>query len=141
LASTSAGCRVSEFLDRLEGDSPQDFDQVVAELNRVATDGPPMSPMKSRPLGGKVYEFKTRGGIRIPYFYDAGRLIVCTEAMRKPKKAEVAEVIGVNGCSMLYSSAREYLLLITGRAPWGQVRLPTMSFNGLSMPAASAGQG
>jgi preprotein translocase subunit SecB len=55
-------------------------------------------------------------------------------------EAEVAEVIGANGCSILYSSAREYLLLITGRAPWGQVRLPTMSFGGLGVQATSAEQ-
>ena len=91
------GCRVSEFLDQLERDSRHDFDQVMAELNRAATDGPPKSPKKSRPLGDKVYEFKTRGGIRIPYFYDAGRLITCPEAMRKPKPKEVRAVIARAG--------------------------------------------
>ena len=87
------GCRVLDSLNQLERDSPRDFDQVVGELKRAALDGPLMSPKKSRPLGGKVYELKTRGGIRIPYFCDAGRLIVCTEAVRKPKPEEVRAVI------------------------------------------------
>jgi preprotein translocase subunit SecB len=41
---------------------------------------------------------------------------------------EVAHIVAVNGASILYSSAREYLLMITSRAPWGQLTLPTMSF-------------
>lgn len=56
-------------------------------------------------------------------------------------EAEVARVIGENGSSILYTSAREYLLLITSRAPWGQLRLPTMSFADLSVQAAPAEQG
>lgn len=43
-------------------------------------------------------------------------------------EAEVAHLMSVNGASILYSSAREYLLLLTSRAPWGQLTLPTMSF-------------
>ncbi len=52
-------------------------------------------------------------------------------------EAEVARIVGANGCSILYSSAREYLLMITARAPWGQMALPTMSFAGLSVEAAT----
>lgn len=42
--------------------------------------------------------------------------------------AEVAQLVATNGASILYSSAREYLLMLTSRAPWGQLSLPTMSF-------------
>jgi hypothetical protein len=86
------GCPVQEFIDRLEDDSRSDFDQVVALLRWTAANGPPKNDKKSRPLADKVFEFKTRGGIRIPYFYDQDRLIICTEAMRKPKKAELRAV-------------------------------------------------
>jgi preprotein translocase subunit SecB len=41
---------------------------------------------------------------------------------------ELARLVAVNGASILYSSAREYLLLLTSRGPWGQLSLPTMSF-------------
>ena len=47
----------------------------------------------------------------------------------------------MNGSSILYSSAREYLLLITSRAPWGQLKLPTMSFADLTVQAARVEQG
>lgn len=39
-----------------------------------------------------------------------------------------AQLVAVNGASMLYSSAREYLLLVTSRGPWPAVQLPTVSF-------------
>lgn len=55
--------------------------------------GPPINDKKSRPLADKIFEFKTRGGIRIPYFYDQDRIVICTEALRKPKKTELRAVI------------------------------------------------
>lgn len=43
-------------------------------------------------------------------------------------EAEVAQLVAVNGASILYSSAREFLLLVTSRMPWGRLSLPTVSF-------------
>ena len=87
------GCPVQEFIDRLETDSQSDYDQVMAQLRWAAVNGPPRNDKKSRPLADKIFEFKTRGGIRIPYFYDQDRLVICTEALRKPKKTELRAVI------------------------------------------------
>ena len=36
---------------------------------------------------------KTRGGVRILYFYDAAQIVVCSAAMKKPKKGELDRVI------------------------------------------------
>ncbi len=49
-----------------------------------------------------------------------------------PKWPEPEKLILINGASILYSAAREYLLTITSRGPWGALMLPTVSFNGLS---------
>jgi len=45
-----------------------------------------------------------------------------------PTEEETARMVGINGASILYSSAREFLLAITGRCPWGPMTLPTVSF-------------
>lgn len=37
-------------------------------------------------------------------------------------------IIHNNGASILYSSAREFLLTMTGRGPWGPFCLPTVTF-------------
>lgn len=41
-------------------------------------------------------------------------------------------LVHANGAAILYSSAREFLLMITGRGPWGGFYLPTTDF--LQMP-------
>ena len=87
------GCPVQEFIDRLETTSQSDYDQIMAQLRWAAANGPPRNDKKSRPLADKIFELKTRGGIRIPNFYDKDRLVICTEAMRKPKKTELRAVI------------------------------------------------
>lgn len=45
---------------------------------------------------------------------------------------DVERLVQINGASILYSAAREYLLMVTGRGPWGPLMLPTVSFQGHS---------
>lgn len=50
-------------------------------------------------------------------------------------------LVTINGVSILYSAAREFLLMITGRGPWQPLMLPTDSFLGLKEAAQErAGQ-
>ncbi len=49
-----------------------------------------------------------------------------------PKWPNPEKLIRINGASILYSAAREFLLTITSRGPWGALMLPTFSFNGSS---------
>lgn len=44
-----------------------------------------------------------------------------------------------NGASMLYGALREYLLMLTGRGPWGEFQLPTISFLHPAEPKESKG--
>jgi preprotein translocase subunit SecB len=48
---------------------------------------------------------------------------------------QAQHLLGITGASILYSAAREHLLLVTGRGPWGPIQLPTASF----APARAAG--
>jgi len=41
---------------------------------------------------------------------------------------DINKLLYINGASMLYSAAREFLITITSRGPWGAVTLPTHSF-------------
>lgn len=41
---------------------------------------------------------------------------------------KIRELIRITGASILYSGAREFILGITSRGPWGPVQLPTLSF-------------
>lgn len=39
------------------------------------------------------------------------------------------KLVRINGSSILYSAAREFIITITSRGPWQSVILPTVSFN------------
>ena len=41
---------------------------------------------------------------------------------------EPEKLLRINGASMIYSAAREFLITITSRGPWPPVILPTISF-------------
>lgn len=41
---------------------------------------------------------------------------------------DLKKIVQVNGASMLYSAARELVLLVTSRGPWSAFQLPTISF-------------
>ncbi|MEZ5124905.1 MAG: protein-export chaperone SecB [Thermoleophilia bacterium] len=54
--------------------------------------------------------------------------------------AETARMVAVNGASILYSSMREYVMMVTSRGPWGSVTLPTISFTSLTVEARGDGE-
>ena len=83
---------MAAFIDGLAR-TTTDFKQTMAILQQTANSGPPHNEKKSKPLADDIFELKTRSGVRFPYFYDAGQIVVCTEAMHKPKKAELKRVI------------------------------------------------
>jgi preprotein translocase subunit SecB len=41
---------------------------------------------------------------------------------------KINDLIRITGTSILYSGAREFILGITSRGPWGPLQLPTLSF-------------
>jgi len=89
ICDSRGDCPVQAFLLELEIDSPSDYRQVMAQLRTTAMTGPPKNEKRSRSLGDDIFELKTRGGIRILYFYDEGRLVICTEAVRKRKSTQL----------------------------------------------------
>lgn len=42
---------------------------------------------------------------------------------------DISRLVKINGGSMLYSATREFVLMITGRGPWGGLKLPTVNFH------------
>jgi len=44
------------------------------------------------------------------------------------EEKKIPSLVHANGAAILYSSTREFLLLITGRGPWGGFYLPTTNF-------------
>jgi len=57
---------------------------VLAAFGRITDE------RRVRHLGDGIYELKTRGGVRVLYFVNEGRVIVCTDALRKPKPRQLS---------------------------------------------------
>ena len=86
-------CPVKEMLDDVQRTDPTAHAELAALVGRICRSGPPRDKRRSRHLEGGVYELKTPRGLRLLYFFDRGRLIVCTELCRKPKPRELRALI------------------------------------------------
>ncbi|MGB5198008.1 MAG: protein-export chaperone SecB [Candidatus Deferrimicrobium sp.] len=63
----------------------------------------------------------------IPYKVDL-EMVGIFEVLVDLEKQKVARLIHVTGSSILYSAARELVLMLTGRGPWAPWSLPTTTF-------------
>lgn len=53
-------------------------------------------------------------------------------------RSHAAQLVAVSGASIIYSAAREYLAVLTGRGPWGAFQLPTVSFMNVKVEGPAA---
>jgi phage-related protein len=81
-AHANRQCKVEDFFAS-EDRSESEVAQLQALYKRVAQHGVIFNVRKCRPLGGGLYEFKTRGGARLVWFYDEQRLIIATHGFWK----------------------------------------------------------
>ncbi|MGA9851307.1 MAG: type II toxin-antitoxin system RelE/ParE family toxin, partial [Gammaproteobacteria bacterium] len=75
-----------EFLESLGPNLKRAGDGLWALLNHVSTHGPLLNSSLRHQLRGDIYEF-IKGRIRILYFCDSGRVIVCTHALKKQRRS------------------------------------------------------
>ena len=53
-----------------------------------------------KPIGNKLYEFRTRGGVRVFGFLDIDKMVICTSGYIKKKK-KLAVLYGIGTCRNL----------------------------------------
>jgi len=109
--SESVDLEVSTNLEIGQLDQPPGLWRIVLFVTGGAKDSAPVPP----------YEFQLQA---IGFF---------TVTQPGPTEEETARLLGINGASILYSAAREYLLMLTGRGPWGPMPIPTVSFSDLQV--------
>lgn len=83
--SDRGDCELLQFFGGLEGRFQNDRDRMLQLLDRVAAH--PQGPRLlddgvSHALRGEIWEF-IRGSIRVFWFYDEGRVVVCSHAIVK----------------------------------------------------------
>ncbi len=85
VARSGDHCELLEFLGGLGQNLQKDCDRVLALLDRVALEGPPRNTEISHQIKGKLFQF-IQGRLRIFWFYDKGRLIICTSGFVKKRR-------------------------------------------------------
>ena len=96
VAKSRERCELLEFLEGLGQTLQKDSDRMLALLGRVAMEGPPRNTEISHQIKGKLFEF-IQGRLRVLWFYDEGRLIICTggfvKKRRKTPRGEIDHAI------------------------------------------------
>ncbi len=87
-------CELVEFLDGLGANLQGDGDHMLELLERVSSNGPRRNTDICHQIQDDVWEF-IKGRLRVLWFYDKGRIVVCTHGFvknsRKTPKAEIAK--------------------------------------------------
>jgi len=101
-------CPVWEFLDGLQREDRAEFDRTMALLDYTAEEGPPKNVEKCRFIRElRVFEFKTRGGVRIMGFWDSERMIICSHGfMKKSQKTPQRELARAGAAREAYFLAK-----------------------------------
>lgn len=82
LRNARGDCPLLEFLTEFRGDLTRDGHRALALFERVARHGPPRNPEVSRSLGEGLWEWR-QGQLRILWFFDHRKLVVCTHGFLK----------------------------------------------------------
>lgn len=86
-------CDVLDLATGLRRDDPGEYARLLRAFERLSASGPPRNVRRSRALAHGIFELKTSGGTRVLYFFDEARVVVCSEAMPKPKQRGLALAI------------------------------------------------
>ncbi|MEE9612521.1 MAG: type II toxin-antitoxin system RelE/ParE family toxin [Desulfatiglandales bacterium] len=66
--------------------NPGEWARIAARLEHLADRGEIWDKRRYRHIGDKLLETKTPGGVRVIFFHDKGRVIICSTASYKEKR-------------------------------------------------------
>ena len=81
-------CQVLDFLGELADNSDTDAERLLNLIQRIADQGITHNQRHVRPLDDHIFEFKAPNTGRILFFYDKGRLIICSHGFTGKKGNE-----------------------------------------------------
>jgi phage-related protein len=93
-------CPLLDFLTSIGSNLQKDADQILALLQWVSQKGPPRNIEASKPLKEDLFEFK-QGRLRVLWFYDEGKMILCTHGFikksQKTSSSEIEQAVSIRG--------------------------------------------
>lgn len=93
-ATERGECPLRVFLDSLEGNLLKDGARMFALLEHAAREGPPRDTSLVRKLARGIFEFR-KGRIRIAWFTDEDRLVICSHGFIKKSRETPKSDIGM----------------------------------------------
>lgn len=84
---------VTGFITALERDDPAEHARIMRRLEQLAEHGPSRKKNEFNILDDGLYEAKSKGGGRIIFFYDTGKIVICAAGFRKKSKRTPKNVL------------------------------------------------
>lgn len=107
VCSERGHCPLLDFLGGLEGSLARDARRMLALLVRVAEHGPLRNTEISHQIEAAVWELR-QGRLRVLWFYDVGRIVVCSHGfVKRTSKVPAREVDLARANRARYLRARE----------------------------------
>ncbi len=101
----SGACDLLSFFDDLEGKLAADGARMLALLEHLAEHGPLRNDSLSHQIKPGLWQL-SKGDVRVLYFYDAGRVVVCSHGfVKRGQKTPAAEVARALAREQAYRAA------------------------------------
>jgi len=108
LLADGSNCPAEDFLNSVADLQPDEFAKLTKLLDHSCDHGLPKNKQKVNTLGDGLFEFKTIGGLRLIWFWDANRMILCTHGfLKKRQTIPPAELVTAGKWKKAYESARK----------------------------------
>lgn len=106
-------CTLLDFLEGLDANFGKDQARMLALLERVAMGGPPHNTDISHKIEDDIWEF-IQGRLRVFYFFDEGKVVVCTHGLvKKTQKTPKNDIkIAVRVREQYFAAKRQGNLVI-----------------------------
>ncbi len=99
-------CLLLDFLTSLEAQLEPDGRSMLRLLSSVAEQGPPHNVEISHKIAGDIWELIARR-LRVLWFYDQGRLVVCSHGfVKRTRKTPVKEIDKAQAMFDAYRNAK-----------------------------------
>ncbi len=108
VCSDRGDCQVVEFLSDQPSNLEANRDRLIALFDYVVEKGPRLLPEdRCHQLADDIWEF-IAGRLRIAWFYDEGKLIVCTHGfVKKSQKTKKSDIQRAVDAKKLYFKEKE----------------------------------
>lgn len=111
ICGTRGDCPLLEFLAGLDARLAADGRAMLRLLSFAAEHGPPHNVEVSHKIAGAIWEF-IAGRLRVLWFYDEGRLVVCTHGfVKRTRKTPAAEIDRALAAYRAYQDAKKHRLV------------------------------